>query len=397
LLINLVILALAIAVMELGLQLIDYPRSIQYGLPNPYNNSVTRNQPHNQLGYHGQAIAYADDDFVILLLGDSQVENTGERRDYTITPEAILERRLAESRERSSCLASGKKKQFRVFTVAWAGWGQDQELLALQTYFATHRADLVILWETPENDIWNNGFPTHIPLNGSPKPTFVIARDGSARLVDRSEIIPFWMDLKIGILMYQVLQGLSKPGHPMQALLWNPDIDWDRYLPPPLQVVPGTDGKDSTGYLSTINPYILKDVVYIEKSHFALGMNDGSARLDWMVRLTNLLIRKIRDVSTQAGADFMAFYFTAQNTEQPLYPRPGVYKINGDRFSFSDGAAARRLMLINRDIEHYVIDLKLPKWRKRQWDPHLSMAGNEEILGKLASIIERRCAAPATR
>jgi len=391
--INLAVLAVAIALMELVLQIIDYPRSMEYGSPSPYNNSVTRDQPHNQLGYRGRAIAYSSDDFVILLLGDSQVENTGERRDYTKTPEAILEGRLAESGAHSTCLAKRKKKQFRVFTVAWPGWGQDQELLALQKYFASYRADLVVLWETPENDMWNNGFPTHIPLNGSPKPTFIIAQDGSARLVDRSQIIPFWMDLKIGILMYQVLQGLSKPGHPMQALLWNPDIDWDKYLPPPLHVVTDTHVEDSTKYLSTINPYILKDIVYIEKSHFALGMNDGSPRLDWMARLTNLLTRKIRDVSTQAGADFIAFNFTASGTDQPLYPIPGIYKINGDRFIYSDIAAARRLAVINQGIEHYAIDLKLPRWRKRDSDPHLNMAGNEEILGKLASIVEKRCAA----
>ena len=59
-----------------------------------------------------------------------------------------------------------------MFSVGAGGYGQDQELLALREYYSKYRANLVLLWQTPGNDIWNNIFPTHWPTNANPKPTF---------------------------------------------------------------------------------------------------------------------------------------------------------------------------------------------------------------------------------
>ena len=47
----------------------------------------------------------------------------------------------------------------------------DQEYLAIEQYLAQYRADLVVLWQTPANDIWNNVFNTHM-ASRNPKPTF---------------------------------------------------------------------------------------------------------------------------------------------------------------------------------------------------------------------------------
>lgn len=47
----------------------------------------------------------------------------------------------------------------------------------LKKYFKKYRADLIVLWFTPENDVWNNMFPTTWPQRGSPKPTFWL-KDG---------------------------------------------------------------------------------------------------------------------------------------------------------------------------------------------------------------------------
>lgn len=101
----------------------------------------------NQLGLRGREISYTDDDIVILLVGDSYVEAGTQR--FEDMPEFILEQALQEQYG---------SKNIRVFSVASAGWGQDQQLLWLKQYFKNYRADLVVAWLTPVNDFWENTF-----------------------------------------------------------------------------------------------------------------------------------------------------------------------------------------------------------------------------------------------
>ena len=111
-----------------------------------------------QLGFRGRQIVYSPEDYVVVLLGDSQVEAMALAVDDM--PERRLEAHL-----------KGLGRKTRVFSIGAGGYGQDQELLALQEYFEKYRADLVVLWQTPANDIWNNVFKTHIS-GRNPKPTF---------------------------------------------------------------------------------------------------------------------------------------------------------------------------------------------------------------------------------
>lgn len=100
---------------------------------------------------------------MIILLGDSQAE-----AKFCCAYKWMPERRLEHY------LNSHHNKKVKVFTLAAAGYGQDQQLLVLKEYFQRYRANLVVLWQTPQNDVWNNMFPTHWPKNGTPKPTFVL-------------------------------------------------------------------------------------------------------------------------------------------------------------------------------------------------------------------------------
>src|SRR5690348_8142053 len=93
----------------------------------------------NQLGYRGQPVEYADSDFVVVLVGDSQVEAKACAFEW------MPERRL-------QLYLNAAGRPVKVFSVGASGYGQDQELLALREYFGRHRADLVVLWETPLND-----------------------------------------------------------------------------------------------------------------------------------------------------------------------------------------------------------------------------------------------------
>src|SRR4030067_1360808 len=114
----------------------------------------------NQFNFRGQPIKYKDDDFFIVMRGDSQVE--AQACAYGWMPERRLEHYLN--------VDHGKK--VKVFSLGASGYGQDQQLLAFQGYLLEYRADMVILWQTPVNDVFNNMFPTNWPKNGAPKPTF---------------------------------------------------------------------------------------------------------------------------------------------------------------------------------------------------------------------------------
>jgi hypothetical protein len=44
-------------------------------------------------------------------------------------------------------------KKVKVFSLGAPGYGQDQQLLVLKDYYRQYHADVVILWETPKNDV----------------------------------------------------------------------------------------------------------------------------------------------------------------------------------------------------------------------------------------------------
>src|SRR2546429_1201001 len=169
----------------------------------------------NELGFRGQRIAYSPGDYVVVLLGDSQVEATALAFDAM--PERRLEAHLGSSKA-------------RVFSIGTGGYGQDQELLALQEYFAKYRADLVVLWQTPGNDVWNNVFKTHM-ANRNPKPTFWL--DESGRLRGPSEALgqPLAASPLVVAALWQRAFGLP----------WR-DKSWERRLPEPYVPLERYDG-----------------------------------------------------------------------------------------------------------------------------------------------------------
>jgi len=146
---------LSITIAEFFLQFIDKPSPVISGWLNQKSRLET-----NQLGFRGKKITYTDNDYVIVLLGDSQV--AAAACSFYWMPESRLEHYLNTK----------LNKNIKVFSVGAGGYGQDQQLLMLKKYYITYRADMVVLWQTPSNDIWNNVFPTHWPGNGWPKPTF---------------------------------------------------------------------------------------------------------------------------------------------------------------------------------------------------------------------------------
>ena len=84
----------------------------------------------NALGYRGQSIVTEKDDLVVLLVGDSQVECI-----------ACADNRMPEDFLQNFLVLGGSRA--KVFSLGAAGFGPDQELLALRSYFKMgFRADI---------------------------------------------------------------------------------------------------------------------------------------------------------------------------------------------------------------------------------------------------------------
>ena len=125
----LILCLIPILIVEGLLQLIDKPfyrEEVRVGWKYQGNESHV-----NQVGYRGQNIDYSDDDFVIVLLGDSQVEAEA------MTPENMAEK-ILEGYLKDSI------PNVKVFSLGSGGQGNDQQMEALQEYFKTYRADAVL-------------------------------------------------------------------------------------------------------------------------------------------------------------------------------------------------------------------------------------------------------------
>ena len=204
---------IALFVSEVGLRIIGHPQPPKSGwrmvFPDPLEE--------NQLGFRGKTIEYTDDDFVVVLLGDSQVEATA--CSYEWMPERRLEHYL-----------NSTGRRVRVVSVGAGAYGTDQEFLALKEYFKKYRADLVVLWETPINDVWNNIFPTNYPADGWPKPTFWLE---NGALKGPTE---------------EMNQPIRESGRTKLGLAWqhyfkvSRDQEWERILPPAYPPLPEPSG-----------------------------------------------------------------------------------------------------------------------------------------------------------
>jgi hypothetical protein len=199
--------ALTLAAIEVALRLLDKPAwdtDLRAGW-----KSVGRYV--NELGYRGQPIHYSDRDIVIVLLGDSQVESEG-----VCPPDMMPERYLEQHLQR-------RDARYRVFTLGSRGYGNDQEYLALKEYFGKYRADAVVLWQTPSNDVWNNIFPTH--NDGAIKPTYWLDH-GTLKgpNYQLGEVIRKPAQTKIGVMLNRLLlrpNGRDRAGSAILPRLTN--------------------------------------------------------------------------------------------------------------------------------------------------------------------------------
>ncbi len=339
---------IAVLFVELMLHILDQPTPIVSG----WRADVERKE-RNQLGFRGQQIEYSQDDYVVVLLGDSQVEAKA------CTFERMPEKRLQHH------LRSGEKKNVKVFTLGAGGYGNDQQLLVLQEYYQTFRADLVVLWQTPMNDVWNNMFLTHWPANGWRKPTFQLEGEELHGPTEQ-------MGEPIPLSTIRILAV-------WQRLFSHPDWDgeWEKYLPPPYRPMTEYKGQVSLKLQELWDSNygrIRQENLDNEKSHFALALTPVSPRTRYGLQLTQRLLHEIDSLVEKQDGRFVIFNVEKPANDPRVFPPPveTVFILNEKYYRMSKTQLKENIRYINQEFQAYTIPVTVEKWRAGPQDGHLN-------------------------
>ena len=317
----------------------------------------------NQLGFRGQHIEYSPDDFVIVLLGDSFVQ--AQACAYGWMPERRLEHYLK---------LSGKK--VRVFTVGAAGWGQDQQLLAMREYYEKYRADWVLLWETPANDVWNNIFPMHWLAT---KPTFWL-ENGELRGPSEemgAELTPSSV-FKLVVLL-QNLRGVRV----------DRDKQWEKYLPRPYKPLTQYHGRVNQQWQQywDANFGSMRDENFEnERNHRAIFLTPRSDRMQYGLELTRTLLHEIQSLVRSHKGRFSIFRpdlpwnDTSANEE--------VYVLNGKYYLASAKQFEANMQYLNHEFESYLLPVTIEDWKVGPENRHLNEHATDELMKVLANTVK---------
>ncbi len=385
---------IAIFIIEALLRGIGIPATLHsgWGWENSAGRKLSKygNLTTNQFGYRGQRIAYHPDDYVVLLVGDSQVEA------YAGPPEHMPEQFLQES------LASRLHKPVKVFSLASSGWGQDQQLLALREYFKVFRADLVLLWATPGNDFWENAFPDRsaTPQAGHLKPTF--------RLIEQELHGPYFIsgsylhNSAITQLIESVIANIQKETLEQRILR-----RWLKDMPSP-HISHKRENENLCEGLTVINQVeffntifeLHNDIGYIvrsgedllhSRSHFSPFIIDPSKRDEYLVAITESLLRHIKEEAETNHSKFLAFYPVREDFDKRgMQMVKCVSDTQGNIFGVSlDYKNLLQKVISSEDL----VTFDLPGGNDIVVFPndrHLNDVGNELVMKKLhLSLMER--------
>jgi hypothetical protein len=321
----------------------------------------------NELGFRGRRIAYKPGDYVVVLLGDSQVE--GMKLPLDAMPERRLEAYL-----------DSPNGTTRVFSVGAGGYGQDQELLALEEYFRKYRADLVVLWQTPGNDVWNNVFNTHM-ANRKPKPTFWLDKSGALRGPSESLLQPLADSRVVVASLWERAFGLP----------WR-DKSWERQLPEPYAPLDHHAGPARTEWQERWKTNLgrMRDEnLDTEKSHMAVMLAPRSKRMQYGLDLTHALTQRIRELVTTNHGRLVVFYV---DTHDFVSEDDQVYMLNGKYYRVSKHQFAANWNYVNRGFDVEVIPVVEKDWRVGPDDGHLNAGATDQVMADLARRLRPRIA-----
>ncbi|MFA5507071.1 MAG: hypothetical protein WC314_04070 [Vulcanimicrobiota bacterium] len=348
---------------EIGLRLTGLPKS-------EFAGWKAKNHPEselNQFGFRGKKLESTKDDFVVVLLGDSFVECVSSPIDKI--PERLLEDELK---------ALGLPA--KVVSLGARGYGQDQQLLALREFFQDHRADLVLLWVVPDNDVWNNIFRTHYG-GRPPKPTFRLEGD---------ELVPpewEWLKrLEPAGLAWAWRLVTSFEGY---------DKDWEKFLPPPYQPPsepPGSEPDLDWQRKWDDDPYFRMEEFNTDRHHKTLHLEPRSERVSYGVRLTSRLLQEIQKLSEERGASFSILYTGVW--EGDAFDRPiddlHWYELNGKFYGYSMVAYWKNLRQLYDPFPRFIIPCTVEDWKVSEKDLHFNEKANAQLMKDLAAEVAKR-------
>lgn len=318
----------------------------------------------NQLGFRGRPVKYSPDDIVIVLLGDSQVE--AEACSYWWIPERRLQYYL-----------NSFGKHVKVFTLGTRGYGQDQQLLVLQEYYETYRANMVILWQSPANDIWNNMFPTHWPANGTPKPTFWLEngelRGPSEQLGESLQTSP----IKLIELWRRAFTPVKR------------DNEWEQFFPPSYKPLTEYNGQINPEWQEDWNASIglMRDEnLDNEKSHYAIMLTPPSERMRYGLELTRKLTQEIETLVGSHQGEFVVF-FRGSPPSNGFAIEEEIYGLNGKYYKSSKKQMLANIEYINRGFHSYEVPVTVEDYRVGPEDAHLNEHAVDQVMQDLAQVL----------
>lgn len=372
LLLGFVSVAITAVSVEAMLRVIDYPKPVKSG----WKTFDSYKSERHQLGFRGQPISYQDDDFVIVLVGDSQVE-----------AKACAFGWMPEQRLQAYLNPTGKK--VKVFSLGGPATGQDQQLLSLREYYQQFRADLIILWFTPANDVWNNTFPSSTPDDRSPKPTFWLENGqlrGPTELTGQP--IRESPTLKV-MLLWRKLFPLSR------------EREWARSILPqpysPTTTYEGIAADDWQKRMDMLPNYLHYENFDSDKNDRALKLTPRSPRVQYGLDLTRGLLKEIEYLAAANGTRFTIFT-TTRNTQLKGYaeePDEVVHLLNGKYYRTSEAQYIENLNYVNKGFDSYSIPVTVEPSIVGPEDSHLNEHATDQVIKDLAAKIESLVSRPS--
>lgn len=358
-----------------------------------YSNHIQLNT--NQFGLRGQDIDYRENDYVVLLVGDSQVEAYASKPD--LMPEKILQESLEAELGRS----------VRVFSLASSGWGQDQQLLALQRYFDRYTANLVLVWPTPANDFWENTFPDRgvTKAAGHLKPTFKLKAGNLTRVHYPHDF--YYRNSALVHLLKLLATGL-KDGAIEQIIL----DEWMKNSP-----YRGTDGIQDSGLscddliridqttfyreIFSLDPeqgYLIttEEIFARGRSHFSPYSALQSAREIYQIEISKSLFAAIEKTAKENGADYFVFYPLCEDMDRRSSRMVKCIKVPEQDNGFPvtiDYVGLLEEVVAAENLVVYGLDGK-NELSVSVDDRHLGDLGNEQAMQRLSMELGNRLRKP---
>ncbi len=345
----------AVVISETTLQILDIP-------PRPVSGWLNCKKTHpglcNNLGFRGREFVYSPDDFVVIVLGDSEA--------YTMLPaEQMPERRLEQYLKQY-------RENVKVFTIADMGYGQDQQYLALRQYFEKYRADLVLLMFTVRNDMEDNIFPIS-GSNKTVKPTFWLENN---ELFGPSEgwLEPVGPRMKLALFASRFL---GKSMGESRLEMWQKGI-----LPPFYQGLEHYEGEVDYSWheMWVRNPQeAFKGLEFEKAGHAGTELAPKSELRRYGISLTRKLFSEMKQLIDDNHAHFIIFK-EERPWEVQYVEKEKVYYLKGKYYKLSVSQHRDTLKELFNGFEHYRFPLNMDNYTVSEKDEHLNQAAIEKLM-----------------